>query len=92
MAFSVKDEATDIAVRRLAKLKSKSLTDTIREAVEHEYQRARAEVPLIERMERLSERYRTFPATGVQADKAFLMTCQEIHSVRRCIRHHRYYR
>jgi antitoxin VapB len=71
MAFSVKDEATDIAVRRLAKLKGKSLTDTIREAVEQEYQRARAEVPLIERMERLSERYRAFPASDLQADKAF---------------------
>jgi antitoxin VapB len=71
MAFSVKDEATDNAVRRLAKLKSKSLTDTIREAVEHEYQRARGEVPLTERLERLSERYRAFPVSGVQADKAF---------------------
>ena len=71
MAFSVKDEATHIAVRRLAKLKGKSLTDTIREAVEQEYQRARAEVPLIERMERLSERYRAFPASDLQADKAF---------------------
>lgn len=71
MAFSVKDEATDNAVRRLAKLKNKSLTDTIREAVEHEYQRARGTVPLTERLERLSERYLAFPASGLQADKAF---------------------
>jgi antitoxin VapB len=71
MAFSVKDEATDSAVRRLAKLKNKSLTETIREAVDHEYQRARGEIPLTERLERLSERYRAFPTTGLPADKAF---------------------
>ena len=40
MAFHVRDEATDKAVRRLAKLKGKTLTETIREAVEHEYERA----------------------------------------------------
>ena len=31
MAFHVRDEATDIAVRKLAKLKGKSLTASIRE-------------------------------------------------------------
>ena len=32
MAFHVRDPATDLAVRSLAKLKGKSLTQTIREA------------------------------------------------------------
>jgi antitoxin VapB len=49
MAFHVKDRATDQAVRRLAQLKGKTLTETIREAVEHEYQRERAQVPLPDR-------------------------------------------
>lgn len=71
MAFSVKDEATDQAVRRLAKLKNMSLTDTVREAVEQEYQRTRREVPLTERLERLSQRYRAFPPSINDADKAF---------------------
>jgi antitoxin VapB len=39
MAFHVRDEATDEAVRRLAKLKKKTLTATIREAIEKEYAR-----------------------------------------------------
>jgi antitoxin VapB len=39
MAFHVRDEATDAAVRKLAKRKKKTLTATIREAVEHEYER-----------------------------------------------------
>jgi len=71
MAFSIKDESTDAAVRRLAKLKKKNLTDTIREAVENEYQRTRGEVPLIERLGSLAERYREFPESDLAADKAF---------------------
>ncbi|AYG60972.1 type II toxin-antitoxin system VapB family antitoxin [Rhizobium jaguaris] len=71
MAFSIKDEATDAAVRRLAKLKNKSLTDTIREAVEHEYQRDRAAIPLAERLRRLQGHYGDYPDTGLKADKAF---------------------
>ncbi len=37
MAFHSRDPATDLAVRALAALKGKSLTETIREAVENEY-------------------------------------------------------
>jgi hypothetical protein len=47
MAFHVRDAATDRAVRRLARLKGKTLTDTIREAVEHEYAAAVGRPPLI---------------------------------------------
>ena len=39
MAFHVRDGDTDAAVRRLAKRKGKTLTETIREACEHEYER-----------------------------------------------------
>ena len=71
MAFSIKDRATDSAVRELAALKGKSLTDTVREAVEAELAREKARTPLAERLEELSRRYRTFPETGRDADKAF---------------------
>jgi antitoxin VapB len=71
MAFSVKSKDADAAVRRLAKLKNKTITDTIHEAVENEYRRVRGETPLVERLESLAERYRAFPETGLAADKAF---------------------
>ena len=71
MAFSVKSRAADAAVRRLAKLKKKSLTETILEAVDNEYRRVRGDQSLIERLEALSARYKTFPETGLLADKAF---------------------
>ncbi len=71
MAFSVKSKAADAAVRRLAKLKNKTITETIYEAVENEYRRTQGEKPLVERLEALAKRYRTFPETGLPADKAF---------------------
>jgi antitoxin VapB len=71
MAFSVKSEATDKAVRRLAKLRNKSLTETIHEAVENEYRRVKGVTPLIDRLDALARRYREFPETGLPADKAF---------------------
>jgi antitoxin VapB len=72
MAFHVKDRATDEAVRRLARLKQKTLTETIREAVEHEYQRERARVPLLERLRPVQEQFAAVSRSGGQpADKAF---------------------
>jgi antitoxin VapB len=72
MAFHVKDEATDKAVRRLARLKKKTLTETIREAVEHEYQRLHSEIPLIERLRPIQDQLKSLSKPGgLPADKAF---------------------
>jgi antitoxin VapB len=72
MAFHVRDRATDTAVRRLAKLKGKSLTATIREAVESEYQRTRAAIPLAERLRPIQEELKRLSRPGgLPADKAF---------------------
>lgn len=72
MAFHVRDQATDGAVRRLAKLKRKTLTATIREAVEHEYQRECEQLPFVEHVRAIQERFRALgKPTGLSADKAF---------------------
>jgi antitoxin VapB len=72
MAFHVRDQATDAAVRRLAKLKGKTLTQTISEAVENEYQRTRAAIPLIERLKPIQEQFvALLKPGGLPADKAF---------------------
>jgi antitoxin VapB len=72
MAFHIRDEATDKAVRRLARLKGKTLTATIREAVEVEYERAHREIPLIERLKPIQEELnRLSRPGGLPADKAF---------------------
>jgi antitoxin VapB len=72
MAFHVKDRATDQAVRRLAQLKRKTLTKTIREAVEHEYQRERCRIPLIDRLRPIQDKFAAVSRPGgLPADKAF---------------------
>jgi antitoxin VapB len=71
MTFYVKDPATDKAVRRLAKVKGKTLTDTIREAVENEYRELKAKPPLRERIKHIQDRIAARPDTGLEADKAF---------------------
>ncbi|MGH7154376.1 MAG: type II toxin-antitoxin system VapB family antitoxin [Acetobacteraceae bacterium] len=72
MAFHVKDAATDQAVRRLARIKRKSLTETIREAVEREYARERAGIPLSERLKPVQDQFAALSrAGGRPADKAF---------------------
>lgn len=71
MAFSVKDEETDAAVRRLARLRKMGLTDAIRMAVENELRRAEGEVPLVQRLKSIGDRYARYRKTGKKADKAF---------------------
>jgi antitoxin VapB len=74
MAFHVRDAATDEAVRRLAKLKGKTLTATIREAVENEYAREceARRLPLWERLKPLHEWIKARSrGPGLPADKAF---------------------
>lgn len=70
MTFYVKDPATDKAVRRLAKLKGKTLTETIREAVENELRKERR-ATLPQRLDAIAQRLRKYPRTGLEADKAF---------------------
>lgn len=71
MTFYVKDPATDKAVRRLAKLKGKTLTETIREAVEKEYQNNKKKRSLRENLDELTARFSKLPKSGLEADKAF---------------------
>jgi antitoxin VapB len=72
MALHIRDQATDAAVRRLAKLKGKSLTETVRAAVEHEYEQASKAIPLIERLKPIQDRLKALSKPGgLPADKGF---------------------
>jgi len=72
MAFHVRDEATDAAVRRLAKLKKKTLTATIREAVDHEYEVECGRMPFMEAVKRAQDELDAISQPcGLPADKAF---------------------
>jgi antitoxin VapB len=73
MAFYVKDPATDRAVRKLAKIKGMTLTDTIREATEAALDELKREKELTfrERIKPIQDRIASYPKTGLDADKAF---------------------
>lgn len=72
MAFHVKDPVTDQAVRRLAELKGKGITETIREAVENEYDRTQQDVPFLVRIRLIQEKAKAASrGRGKPADKAF---------------------
>ena len=71
MTFYVKDPATDKAVRRLAKLKGKTLTETIREAVEKALEQEMRPLTLRERLKPIQDRFARLPKSGLEADKAF---------------------
>jgi antitoxin VapB len=72
MAFHIRDAATDSAVRKLARLKGKTLTETIRESVEREYTEITQAPPLIERLQPIQAAFHALRRPGGRpADKAF---------------------
>jgi antitoxin VapB len=72
MAFHIRDAATDSAVRKLARLKGKTLTETVREAVEREYAEITQAPPLIERLQTIQAAFEALRRPGGRpADKAF---------------------
>jgi antitoxin VapB len=72
MAFHVRDEETDAAVRRLAERKKKTLTATIREACEREYEREFGRDDFTAVVRQAQREYAALgPRTGLTAEKAF---------------------
>jgi len=72
MTLIIKDPATDARVRELAKLEGKSLTETVRDAVEERLKAKAREIPLAEQLEALGREFAAkYPPTGLKADKAF---------------------
>ncbi len=70
MAFHVRDPETDAAVRRLAALRGKGITETIREAVEAELKReSRKLEDVLERIRPIQEKYRDMPVVDPRSDK-----------------------
>jgi antitoxin VapB len=70
--FPSRDKATDTAVRRLANLKGQTLTPTIREGVENEYQRTRSAILLIECLKPVQKDPKALSKPGgLPADTAF---------------------
>lgn len=70
MGIFIKDQETDQAVRKLAKLRGVSLTEAIRSAVTRELELSEQGNEEVE-LRKLQDEYASYPATGLKADKAF---------------------
>lgn len=72
MAFHIRDEKTDRAVRQLAARKGLSLTEAVRGAVERDLAELDQDKrPVRERIKDIQDRIAAYPKTGLKADKAF---------------------
>ena len=71
MAIHVRDHETDALVRELARRKGLGLTETIREAVRKELDHEEQKLSLWERTADIRAEIKSWPATGLKADKAF---------------------
>ena len=72
MAFYIRDQRTDEAVRRLAKQRGKTITEVVRDSVEAELAKDAARVPVSEKIDALTREFvAKHPPTGLKADKAF---------------------
>ena len=71
MPLHIKDEVATEAVRRLARIRNLSLTDTVRIACEEALERDDRARPIAERLADIHARVRAVRPTRRKADKAF---------------------
>jgi antitoxin VapB len=71
MTIYIKDPSTDAIVRKLAKKRGLSLTETIKQAAEKDLASDKDKLSLHERLQPLLDRIDRYPKTGLKADKAF---------------------
>jgi antitoxin VapB len=71
MPLHIKDHVATEAVRRLARLRNLSLTETVRRACEEALERDDRARPIAERLADIHGRVRAAPRTGRKADNAF---------------------
>lgn len=71
MGLSIKDPTTVEAVRKLAKLEGKGITDTIREAVEEKLARKHPEKSIGVLLDEMTAEVAKWSKTGLKADKSF---------------------
>jgi antitoxin VapB len=71
MPLNIRNEAVNQLADKLAARTRTSKTEAVKLALENELRRLDAAVPLLERIRPIQERIRSWPATGLKADKAF---------------------
>lgn len=71
MPLNIRSETVNRLAEQLAERTHQTKTEAVRSALLHELRRLDAAVPLRERLRPLQDRVLSWPATGLEADKAF---------------------
>ena len=71
MPLNIRSEEVNRLAERLAARTRLNKTEAVKLALEHELGRLDQAVPLRERLKPLQRRIQSYPATGLEADKAF---------------------
>ena len=71
MPLNIRNEAVNQLAGKLAARTRTTKTEAVKLALENELRRLDAAVPLLERIRPIQERVQSWPATGLEADKAF---------------------
>lgn len=74
MPLNIRSEEVNRLAERLATVKGTSKTSAVKLALENELRRVVETVPLRERLRPLQDRIDSWPATGLNANKAFYDT------------------
>lgn len=70
MSFVIEDEETNALVREVARRRGEEVAEATKAVFGAELKREEA-LPLQSRIRRLQEKVRSYPSTGLKADKAF---------------------
>ena len=71
MPLNIRSEEVNLLAERLATRRHVSKTAAVKLALEAELAREDAKLPMLERIREIQEQMRSYPRTGLEADKAF---------------------
>jgi antitoxin VapB len=71
MPLNIRSETVNALAGQVAKRRHVTKTEAVKIALENELRRLDEKIPLRERLRPLQERVRSWPRTGLKADKAF---------------------
>jgi antitoxin VapB len=71
MPLNIRSEEVNELADRLAALRRVSKTEAVRQALKEAVKRENDNVPCMERVRIIQERFAAYPSTGLEADKTF---------------------
>jgi antitoxin VapB len=71
MPLNIRSEEVNELAEKLAGLRNLTKTEAVRQALQEAVKRENDNIPFMERIKVIQERFARYPKTGLEADKAF---------------------